>query len=154
MLPTVRRSAMIPVSMCRDGMHPVGQERPRQATVEVDPQPGAGEAGVADRVRRTQAAADPTRLVHVRGAVPELPAKGSGGCLRSTHLVKRRSAQYGAGHQVAGEVQYSIDIAEQSGMAGSAQREGIFVMDLAAYDPPAPGTVFGGGAIVRIRSEC
>src|SRR3569623_3348251 len=111
-------------------MHAVGEECPGPATGEIDPEAGAGEAGVSDGFGRAALAARPP-------LIGPFPAMGAAGAERSTHQLDARPAS----EQLRGIAEHRRDRTEQAGMSGPLQRRAIFVMHFARQYALAPGAI-------------
>ena len=110
-------------------MDAIGEQGPGAAAGEIEPEAGAGKAGVPDGVGTAVLAAGPALI----GA---LPAMGAAGAERGAHEVNDRAAL----EQRPGVVEDGGGGAEQAGMAGALQRRAVLVVYLAREDAAAPGT--------------
>src|SRR5262245_43714600 len=93
------------------GVDAVGQQHPGDPALEIDPQAGAGEAGMADRAGARPVAAGPAVMA-------ELETQGAG---RRYRLADRREAlgrQAGAVEQAGGKAERCRQRPEEAGMAG------------------------------------
>src|SRR5262245_61356695 len=119
------------------GVDAVGQQHPGDPALEIDPQAGAGEAGMADRAGARPVAAGPAVMT-------ELEAESAGRRHRPAHRCETSRREAGAVEQAGGKTKGRRQGAEQAGMTGRRpQRKGILVMHLAAQQALAPGVALG-----------